>query len=44
MPRSCISLLLQVEVIRFDTDAGSVGKVLCTRAKTLDAVAIVMAR
>lgn len=35
---------LQVEVVDFNTDAGAVGEVLCQRAKSLNASALVMAR
>ena len=34
----------QVEIVHFQTDAESVGEVLCARAKDLNAVALVMAR
>lgn len=35
---------LQIEVVRFQTDAESVAEALCARAKDLNTVALVMAR
>lgn len=37
-------IIAQVEIVHFQTDAESVGEVLCARAKDLNAVALVMAR
>ena len=34
---------MQIEIVQFSTDADSIGEVICSRARTVNAVAVVMA-
>lgn len=34
---------MQIEIVHFSTDNDSIGEVLCARAKTLNAVVVIMA-